>query len=515
VDESRFAAIVRQLVPLSTRRAALQFVGAGSIASAVTASELGRRETEAKKHRHNRKKKCKPPKGKCGKKCKPLNTNENCGRCGNRCEGEEACQDGVCCAQPLCRGECRAECPPPAAKVPFPQQLDYAIGAIKPNSRSQMQLNADVEAAYDRWKDFYLVGEDRDEDGNQIFRIAFGKPGTGKHDVTVSEGQGFGMVIVATMAGYDDEAREIFDGLWRFRLAHPSVIDPRLMDWRVPGGEGDDSAFDGDADIAYGLLLADAQWASNGAIDYLNEAERVIAGIRGSTIGPSSRYPMLGDWVDPNGSKYNQYTPRTSDFMPGHFRAFGNATGDGVWDDVVAACRNAVTTLQTEFSQNADAGPELTGLLPDFVQPVSSSNHSPQPASPGFLEGPHDGAYNYNAGRDPWRIGADALLNGDSTSAAQAGLIAIWAESKTGGDPQALRAGYELDGTPLPNSNYFTTFFVSPIGVAAMTQPGLQAWLNAIYSAVYNVSEDYYEDTVTLLCLLVMSGNFWDPMSPR
>jgi hypothetical protein len=44
-----------------------------------------------------------------------------------------------------------------------------------------------------------------------------------------------------------------------------------------------------------------------------------------------------------------------------------------------------------------------------------------------------------------------------------------------------------------------------------MTGPTQQAWLNSIYDAVYATHEDYYEDSVTLLCLLVMTGNYWQP----
>ncbi|MCQ3980590.1 MAG: hypothetical protein DPW09_44850, partial [Anaerolineae bacterium] len=65
-----------------------------------------------------------------------------------------------------------------------------------------------------------------------------------------------------------------------------------------------------------------------------------------------------------------------------------------------------------------------------------------------------------------------------------------------------------------PLANYFTTFFAAPLGVAAMTVPTQQTWLNAIYDAVHNTQEDYYEDSVTLLCLLVMTGNYWDPSLP-
>ena len=44
-----------------------------------------------------------------------------------------------------------------------------------------------------------------------------------------------------------------------------------------------------------------------------------------------------------------------------------------------------------------------------------------------------------------------------------------------------------------------------------MTEPSQQQWLNDVYDSVRGIHEDYYEDSVTLLCLLVMTGNYWDP----
>jgi endo-1,4-beta-D-glucanase Y len=382
---------------------------------------------------------------------------------------------------------------------PFPQHSTYAPGTIRPNQRTQAQLDDDVRLFYDQWKADYLVAV---TDSPTRYRVSFGSEDPSR---TVSEGQGYGMVIVALMAGYDPNARDIFDGLWYFAHDHPSNIDSRLMAWEVPeDAGGEDSAFDGDADIAYGLLLANAQWGSQDAINYQVEAQVVIAAIKESTIGPDSHLPTLGDWVEPNGTPYDQYTPRSSDFMPAHFRAYGRASGDPIWTDVIAATHSTISSLQANYSPN-------TGLLPDFIQPVSATDHTPRPADAHFLEGPHDGHYYYNAGRDPWRIGTDALLNNDSTSMLQTQRIADWIAGAMGDDPANIRAGYYLNGTPLPGSNYFTTFFAAPFGVALMTRPSQQQRLNKIYAAVYNTHEDYYEDSVTLLCLLVMTGSYWDP----
>jgi endoglucanase len=383
---------------------------------------------------------------------------------------------------------------------PFPQHVTYAPGSILPNQRTREQLDDDVRAFYDYWKSQYLIQDGVGSDGAPLYRVAFGKDESAK-GTTVSEGQGYGMLIVPMMAGYDPDAQSIFDGLWGFARAHPSEVDSRLMDWNIPEPEGNDSAFDGDADIAYGLLLADAQWGSGGRVDYKAEALTMIAGILESTVGGESHLPMLGDWVGSDDPQYNQFTPRSSDFMLANFRAYRKATGDSVWDDVVLQSQKVMSEIQEKHS------PE-TGLLPDFIV-KSDGGFVPAPSN--FLEAETDGAYGYNAGRVPWRVGLDALLFDDETSREIVLKISRWAESAAGGNPSNVRAGYSLDGTPLPDSDYFSTFFVSPLGVAAMNDPAQQDWLNAVYDSVRDRHEDYYEDSVTLLCLLAMTGNSWTP----
>lgn len=361
-----------------------------------------------------------------------------------------------------------------------------------------------MRAYYEVWKRSFLVPAGVTH-GYSLYRVTAG------HDTpsrTVSEGQGYGMMIVAFLAGHDPDAQALFDGLWRFVRKNPSGIDSRLMSFEVPPMPPPgavDSAFDGDCDIAHALLLADAQWGSDGSIDYRGEAEILIAAILESTIGPQSRLPMLGDWTQPDGEKFNQYTPRSSDFIPDHFRAFELATGNPAWSQVVAETQSVITSLQETHSPS-------TGLLPDFIVPVSHVDHTPKPAPPDFLEAPEDGNYFFNAGRVPWRLGIDALLHGDPISMKQARRITRWACASAEGDPYQIHAGYQLDGTPLDDLD-FTTFFAAPLGVAAMTDPAQQDWLNRIYEAVYSRHEDYYEDTVTLLCLLAMSENVWAPGS--
>ncbi len=390
------------------------------------------------------------------------------------------------------------------AQLPFPRHLRYAFGTIRPTGHSQAELDGDVQRLYEHWKANYLVRVVNTAVPDQVlYRVSHGRQDPWR---TVSEGQGYGMLITVMMAGYDPQAREIFDGLYRFSRLHPSRTDSRLMAWEVPENEdtGVDAAFDGDADMAQALLMATRQWPDRGEIDYLAAAGNVLAGIRGSMIGPESHLPLLGDWVFREGPPYGEYTPRSSDFMPDHFRSWQRMTGDRFWGTVLQAVQDAVTDVQARCSPS-------TGLLPDFLVPRSPLDHRLVPAPAGFLEGPFDGDFEYNAGRVPWRIGVDGLLFGDPVSLAQAGRMAVWIADATGGDPARIMAGYTLSGRVLPDHDYFTSFFAAPLAVAAMTRPELQTFLDDLYDTIRNRREDYYEDSVTLLCLLVLSGNYWVP----
>lgn len=385
-----------------------------------------------------------------------------------------------------------------AAKRPFPQHVAYPGAVIGPSGDVDAH-DAAVLAYYRVWADHYLQEVAPAEAGDRRFRVLFADAADAD---TVSEGQGYGMVLTATMAGADPDAQARFDGLWRYRLDHPSEIDDRMMDWLVPADEArnpgdDDSAFDGDADMALGLLLADAQWGSGCGVDYRAEAERVLAGLHASVVGQESALPLLGDWV--GGGTYDQWDFRTSDVMPASFAAF--ATVDPAWEDVRVASLAACAAVAAQLA------PE-TGLLPDFVEDGADGQWS---STPGYLEGGTDDDWSYNAVRVPWRFGFGAVAADDTEAGALALTMSRWIATKVGGDPTRIHGGYALDGGDLPGTNYFDPLFGATFGPAAMADPDGQAWLDAIWSAVSDAHEDYFSDSITLQSLLVMSGNAWIP----
>jgi endo-1,4-beta-D-glucanase Y len=376
----------------------------------------------------------------------------------------------------------------------------FPRGTLRP-SQSVDELDQAVAAFYGEWKQRYVIPGC----GPGQLRVKADAGEDGKK-TTVSEGQGYGLVIVALMAGHDPEAQPVFDQLFQYARKHPSSYDRRLMAWaqneQCQDVEGRDSATDGDLDIAYGLLLADVQWGSDGAVNYRTEAERTLEAIQKHTIDPATKLTLLGDWVAPDGD-YAKAT-RSSDWMVDHFRAFA-AVAPGDWLPAIDAHLDLATHMQVTYAP-------LTGLLPDFITDISDA---PKPAPPRFLEAPTDGDFAWNACRTPWRLGTDALVSGDKRAIEAVRRMTAWIRKATGDDPGAIGESYKLDGTVIDPA--FSQAFMAPFVVAAMSVPaevpGAQEWLDALWEKmVATEPQGYYPDSIKLQVMLAVAGHWWLPV---
>ncbi|MER5322852.1 glycosyl hydrolase family 8 [Streptosporangium roseum] len=380
--------------------------------------------------------------------------------------------------------------------VPFGgHTIPYASGMLRPGG-GQAALDQKVVDYYKRWKAAFV----KQNCGNGWYQII----SPDADHPYVAEAQGYGMVIAATMAGADPDAKKIFDGLLKYVLAHPSSITPGLLaaeqDTSCKSVNGGDSATDGDLDVAYGLLLADRQWGSAGTYDYKQLAIKTINAIKSGEVNPTTKLMKLGDWTS-SGDQY-YWISRSSDWMIDHFRAFRKATGDATWDTIRTNHQNLIASQQATYAAS-------TGLLADFVV---NTNTTPKPASGKVLEDPNDGKYWWNACRDPWRIGADAVTSGDAKSLAAARKLNTWIKGKTGGDPSKIAVGYSLNGTQISSGSEPAYF--APFAVAAMTDSGSQAWLDALWNKMLNTSftpTDYFSTSIQLQVMITVTGNHWVP----
>jgi endo-1,4-beta-D-glucanase Y len=390
--------------------------------------------------------------------------------------------------------------PPPPQGHPFGTHGGYfPTGVIFPSNHTQAQLDQQVKDYYDDWKAAYIkpgcsAGQ---------YRI---KTGDGTDAYTVSEGHGYAMLVMVIMHGHDPQAHAIFDGLYAYYHGHPSTNNPALMAWAQNAScndvEGADSATDGDLDIAYALLLAHRQWGSTGAIDYQQAASTIIAGALAGDIHPSASTILVGDWTDSGDEHYTGTRP--SDFMVSHFKSFAAKTGEARWTAVTDKTYSIVAYLQQHNSPNA-------GLLPDFV--VNATGNTPAPAPSNWLEGSGDGRYAYNSCRVPWRLATDYLMSGDARSQTAVRAINTWIRATTGDTPGNVKDGYKLDGTSTGSDPELA--FVAPFGVSAMVQPASgtnQPWLNKLWDYILAQGlSGYYSDTIKMLDVIVMSGNWWTP----
>jgi endoglucanase len=392
---------------------------------------------------------------------------------------------------------------PPAVAAtalhPFPAHATYTAGVIKPTNVTQAAMDAKVLSAYTAWKTNYLR-----TDGGQGTWVKYASGSS-----TVSEAHGYGMVLAAYMA---DQA--VFDSMYGYYRRHLSSIGPHLMAWKqtlkngvMKNVQGGDSATDGDLDIAYALQLADAQWGSSGAINYRATALAMLADILTYDVNQTQWTLNPGDWAQ--GSSHSNYT-RPSDFMTDHLIAFAkldtaNATK---WNNISAKIASIVNT-QTAGASSA------TGLVPDFMV---RSGTSFVPVTGTYLEGSHDGDFDYNACRTPWRLAMSYIVNGRTDLLASQQKTNTWIRATTTGIPTKIRAGYYVkNGTNgKPYVTYDDLAFTAPMAVNAMLGgPAGQSWLNSLWTSItggnYATKTDYYGDTIRMQVLLTVSGNWWAP----
>ncbi len=382
---------------------------------------------------------------------------------------------------------------------PFPQHASYVKGSIKPDHISQQQLDGLTLNFYQQWQKRYIKTGCKPGE----YFVWFERKGNKR---CVSEGQGYGMMITVLMAGADPSAKNTFDGLFNYYKAHRNNHQ-YLMSWaqgKNCKNLDPSSATDGDMDIAYSLLLADKQWGSNGAINYLEEARDMIGTIMTYEINPKTFSVILSDAVEHDSKDY--FDMRASDFMPDHFKVFEKATRDKRWGKVVDNNYKLFSYMERTYSENA-------GLIPDFIQNI---NKKAIPAKAHFLESKYDGAYNYNACRVPWRIATDYLITGDPRAKAINDKINHWIRQTTKGVADNISAGYTLQGNDIKGRYFEALSFIGPFAVSAMVDKKNQQWLNAVWDYLVNFKlkdYDYYDNSIKLIDMITLSGNYWEPAS--
>jgi hypothetical protein len=122
--------------------------------------------------------------------------------------------------------------------------------------------------------------------------------------------------------------------------------------------------------------------------------------------------------------------------------------------------------------------------------------------------------FQLDACRVPFRIGQDYCWFGEARAK---GYLQKIASFFSGIGAKNIVDGYDLNGTPHPQNSMNgsqAASFVGPAGVAAMSSPTFGMLLDDAYADVATLGllagSTYYQESWTVLSLLMMTGNFAD-----
>jgi endo-1,4-beta-D-glucanase Y len=384
----------------------------------------------------------------------------------------------------------------PGVNFPFPQNRQSSHC-----SYPTRYLNSDVQAAYTQW---YTDTVTPDGAGNlRVQRLPSDPTNDGALPTgsTVSEGIGYGMLIAVYM-----NQQTLFDGLWKYEQLHLDQFG--LMNWSIgPNGtmnmNGAGGATDADEDMAFALAMADKQWGGQGTLSktYAAYALQQIQAVWANEIWNYS-VVIPGDMWGPPKSGDNV---NVSYFAPAYYRVFAAldpmATSPGM-DNWNAAIESSYTILN--LSLNSTNGNQSNGLVPAWC---SSTGGPPGPGQPTN--------YQYDSCRTPFRIGLDWCWNGNTSAQTYVGLTSAFF---SGIGAANITNGYQTNGAPDPGyaaaAGELSAAFIGPAGVGAMSSSTYQPFIDNAYSEVATLkllaAGTYYEDSWTILSMLMMSANFLD-----
>ena len=355
---------------------------------------------------------------------------------------------------------------PPPAQAQAPAAYPCAA-SMAPDAAA---ARAEIRRSYAEWKRRYLTSEGAGRD----LRVKM--PGY-KGGATTSESMGYGMLLAAYLGD-----RAAFDGLWRYARRHRN---PRgMMSWEItPDGRVPDpnAATDGDQDIAFALVVADARWGG-----YRGDAHALIRSILRHAVEPGTDVLKPGDvW---GGSRVTN----ASYFAPAYYHVFARYTREPRWNRVADVSYAVLSRVVARHSP-------ATGLLPGWTTAAGDR-----------AGGDFAFLYDYGSARIPWRLAMDAAWHCDRRAQHHLRLLNRFFQRVGVRD---LRDGYQLDGRPTGKGPAGPSF-IAPAAAGAVVSPDAR-YRRVMWNETLQLRDSgYYGDSLRLLALLFASGGMPAPRVP-
>ena len=325
---------------------------------------------------------------------------------------------------------------------------------------------------------------------------------------TVSEGIAYGMLIAVNM-----NDKTTFDNLYSYWKGKKGAGSGTagLMTWCQPSGGNScsstgGSATDADEDAAFALIQAGKVFSGG---TYAADAAGLISDIWAKDIDAGNNLPAYGS---NSGSSTTSSPTNASYFAPAYYRVFATIDSGHPWGTVAANSLSVINALAGTY-----------GLVPAWC-----TNKCTAPGSGGLYQ--MDTTYQYDAHRVPMRVGLDYCWNATAGAKTYTDKITSFFASNASAGLNGIGRIFDLyssNGNVAAGAAPNSASIIGTAAVGAMASAGSAGanatFLNDAYQGVFDMVTrgklaptdtagktpySYYNATVGILTLLMMTGNF-------
>jgi len=351
-----------------------------------------------------------------------------------------------------------------AVNFPYPQNRNYGNSTINTTS-STTNLKTRFSSFLSR---LYEEGTCNNKFKGPCARIKFDT-----ESQTVSEGIGYGMIIMVYFSDNTTSYQSQFDKLWAYYQNWTNGNG--LMNWKINGFSSvveSGGATDAEFDVALALVMAHYQFGSTSSKNYLDTAKALISKIRAYEISSNNLHKPGDAWDSERNPSY---------VSPAAFEIFKEveSSQSAKWQSVITANYTLLKNNQNSSS----------GLFSDWCNDNGGVTR---------------GKYGYDAARVPWRIAwANAWYGHADAKTLLTNLYTKFLSSKNASD---IKGAIEINGNISGNDKNST--FVGPFTNALSYSSQNQTKMNDYWGTLIGfTNEPYYSATLQLLTGLLASGN--------
>lgn len=347
-----------------------------------------------------------------------------------------------------------------AVNFPYPQNSSYGGNGIVLSN--QAEASTQLKKAFE----FYLA--DKYKESGNYAAIEKDKGGNNY----VSEGTGYGMLMMVYFSDNTTSYQTQFDKLWAFYKA--GANDHGLMNWSFGGlnpyNNKANAATDAEMDVAAALIMASYQFGDE---KYLDEARTLLKNVKKYEFEENGLHKPGDAWNDKKNPSY---------IAPAYYRLFAEVDTENAafWNTTAMNANYAL--LETNSAEYS------TGLFDNWSD-----------ASGKGL----DKYYGYDAARTPWRLAQDFYWFGESKAKTMLDKLGTWV---SGYAASAMKGTIERSGNTMWNDHNST--FVATLMTSLVTDASRQSKLDEYWAEAVKLGDEaYFEQSMKVLCGLLVSGN--------